>query len=595
MRGSEENSSCRLRTPKVQQSTVNFRSRVIALETPDQPLRNFKRKDKKNFEPLQFKGLQENDEISRLNKNFEETRYLAGGLDAEYRKRLEKNYVSLKKNTKPKGNETPLRSPSRKRFSSGPMDPMFEEKVEDSIYSDRFIPSRVGSNLNEGFQLPLNPKYTTPYSYVLETQIFGSPIRRLTPPGKNIKVRVLGNENKQNNVFRGNTLHNDMENPNRVLRFRQVQEQVSADRKPPAFGLSPISLGTQRMLLSPKRTNRNIPKSPFKVLDAPQLTDDFYLNLVDWSNQNVLAVGLGSCVYLWSACTSKVTKLTELNDAEDGICSVSWSPENSRLAVGTRQGKVQIWDGIKCKKITSMNGHIARVGTLAWNDNILASGSRDRNIYLRDPRINKDYTSKLVAHRQEVCGLKWSFDKQHLASGGNDNKLLVWDLNQDQTPLFRFTEHTAAVKAIAWSPHQHGLLASGGGTADRCIRFWNTLTSAHPNPSGIDGASRPLQILDTGSQVCNLLWSKNVNEIVSTHGYSKNEIIIWKYPSMTKLASLTGHSYRVLYLASSPDGQTIVTGAGDETLRFWNVFPECKVKDNKLESPNFSSVYNSVR
>ena len=43
-----------------------------------------------------------------------------------------------------------------------------------------------------------------------------------------------------------------------------------------------------------------------QVLDAPQLQDDFYLNLVDWSSQNVLAVGLGTCVYLWSACTSKV-------------------------------------------------------------------------------------------------------------------------------------------------------------------------------------------------------------------------------------------------------------------------------------------------
>lgn len=43
-----------------------------------------------------------------------------------------------------------------------------------------------------------------------------------------------------------------------------------------------------------------------QVLDAPQLQDDFYLNLVDWSSQNVLAVGLGACVYLWSACTSKV-------------------------------------------------------------------------------------------------------------------------------------------------------------------------------------------------------------------------------------------------------------------------------------------------
>ena len=51
---------------------------------------------------------------------------------------------------------------------------------------------------------------------------------------------------------------------------------------------------------------RKISKIPFKVLDAPELQDDFYLNLVDWSSQNVLSVGLGTCVYLWSACTSQV-------------------------------------------------------------------------------------------------------------------------------------------------------------------------------------------------------------------------------------------------------------------------------------------------
>lgn len=39
---------------------------------------------------------------------------------------------------------------------------------------------------------------------------------------------------------------------------------------------------------------------------------------------------------------------------------------------------------------------------------------------------------------------------------------------------------------------------------------------------------------------------------------------------------LSGHTLRVLYLAVSPDGQTIVTGAGDETLRFWNVFPSAQ-------------------
>ena len=39
------------------------------------------------------------------------------------------------------------------------------------------------------------------------------------------------------------------------------------------------------------------------------LQDDFYLNLVDWSGQNILSVGLGTCVYLWSACTSQVLQL----------------------------------------------------------------------------------------------------------------------------------------------------------------------------------------------------------------------------------------------------------------------------------------------
>jgi cell division cycle 20-like protein 1 (cofactor of APC complex) len=192
------------------------------------------------------------------------------------------------------------------------------------------------------------------------------------------------------------------------------------------------------------------------------------------------------------------------------------------------------------------------------------------------PSIVREFTS----HKQEVCGLKWSFDEKMLASGGNDNKLFIWDAaaGRSNEPLCSFEDHTAAVKAVAWSPHQHGLVASGGGTADRHIRFWNANT----------GLS--LHKIDTGSQVCNLMWSKNVNEVVSTHGYSLNQVIIWKYPSMQKIATLTGHSLRVLYLAMSPDGSSIVTGAGDETLRFWNVFPGPRSKTGRmgpsLLSPN---------
>lgn len=117
--------------------------------------------------------------------------------------------------------------------------------------------------------------------------------------------------------------------------------------------------------------------------------------------------------------------------------------------------------------------------------------------------------SILEGHSQEVCGLKWSFDNNMLASGGNDNKLLVWSTKSPH-PICKFTSHCAAVKGIAWSPHNHGVLASGGGTADKTIKFWNTLDSSL------------LDTIDTGSQVCNLVFSKNTREIVSTHGYSNN-------------------------------------------------------------------------
>ncbi|KAI8930190.1 putative subunit of the anaphase promoting complex [Entophlyctis helioformis] len=316
------------------------------------------------------------------------------------------------------------------------------------------------------------------------------------------------------------------------------------------------------MLKSPVRKVRHIAKTPYKVLDAPELQDDFYLNLVDWSAGNQLSVGLGSCVYLWHAKSHAVTKLCDLGQ-NDHVTSVSWIQRASHLAVGTNKGLVQIWDVERSKLVRQFTGHQGRVGALAWNANVLTSSSRDRSIFNRDTREPRDHVTKLVGHRQEVCGLKWSPSGDILASGGNDNRLFLWDKRQ-WSSLASFDQHVAAVKAISWSPHEHGLLASGGGTADRCIRFWNTQTLT------------PISHVDTGSQVCNLAWSKNSNEIVSTHGYSLNQIIVWKYPRMEPVATLTGHTFRVLYLAMSPDGQNIVTGAGDETLRFWNVFAKPK-------------------
>jgi len=70
------------------------------------------------------------------------------------------------------------------------------------------------------------------------------------------------------------------------------EEEIEQDENS-KVSLPPYQGFAENELLSAKYVKqRNIPKSPFKVLDAPCLLDDFYLNLVDWSSKNVLAVGL---------------------------------------------------------------------------------------------------------------------------------------------------------------------------------------------------------------------------------------------------------------------------------------------------------------
>ena len=76
------------------------------------------------------------------------------------------------------------------------------------------------------------------------------------------------------------------------------------------------------MLLSPRKTPRQVSKVPYKVLDAPELADDFYLNLVDWGSSGVLAVGLGQSVYLWDSGTGVVRQLVQLEG--ESVTSVGW-------------------------------------------------------------------------------------------------------------------------------------------------------------------------------------------------------------------------------------------------------------------------------
>ena len=344
-----------------------------------------------------------------------------------------------------------------------------------------------------------------------------------------------------------------------------------------SYSLSPLSLASQRLLQSPQIKPRKIEQRAFRVLDAPGLLDDFYSNLIDWSSRDVLAVALANRVYLW-----KTRLISELLPQGAMPGSVAWNESGDLLAIGTSDGRVQIIDTDTGQEIRTLNGDTKWVRSLAWNGQQLSSGRQGGLILQQDIRTPSLISEKkLSGHKSHVCGLKWSPNYQQLASGGNDDKLLVWD-SRNSVPVCTFTEHTGCVKAIAWSAHRSGLLASGGGRKDRCIRIWNTNFNN----------SKSVKCVDTMSQVCNLAWSKHSSELVSTHGYMDNCIFIWQYPRMTQVTRLQGHSSRILYMAMSPDGEDIVTGAPDETLRFYKVFSK---NQSPKKTRSVLDLYTSLR
>ncbi|XP_055599474.1 cell division cycle protein 20 homolog [Uranotaenia lowii] len=349
-----------------------------------------------------------------------------------------------------------------------------------------------------------------------------------------------------------------------ISRKRVLSYQVKAPAAPDGH-MNPLKVVySVKTPMSTKSGSRFIPNAPERILDAPDIINDYYLNLMDWSGDNVVAVALGSSVYLWNAATGNIEILYE-NEGSDHACALGWIQEGHILAVGTSTGTVELWDCEHMKRLRVMDGHVGRVGVLAWNSYIVCSGSRDASIINHDVRSRDHSVAVLRSHTQEVCGLKWSTDGKYLASGGNDNMVHVWSAANGAThtnadPIFAFNQHQAAVRALAWCPWQPHVLASGGGTADRCIKFWNV------------NNGQIINSVDTKSQVCGLLFSKNYKELISAHGYVNNQLTVWKYPSMTKQIDLLGHTGRVLQIAMSPDGSTVMSAGADETLRLWNCF-----------------------
>lgn len=277
------------------------------------------------------------------------------------------------------------------------------------------------------------------------------------------------------------------DNPRRVLQYS-------------SRGLSSFEQNSSRI------TGHRVVRSPTPlILDLPDFVDDFYSNRLHWSCNDLVTVACGQSVYLFdvslvlspilfclsikqhSYCYSTQTttqgsafKLENKLEEYEFPYALQFSSQGNFLAVGTSFARVQLWDPAVGKLVREISGnHSNAIGAISWtpDGSFLTTGSKDSFVFNYDPRLRHPLVSIYHNHDSAVCGLTWHSSSallgnfeflrlvfcillglMHSASGGNDNLVNIWDRRADRTPRHEFSDHTAAVRALAWCPWQKFLL-----------------------------------------------------------------------------------------------------------------------------------------
>ena len=434
------------------------------------------------------------------------------------------------------------------------------------------------------------------------------------------------------------------------------------------------------------------------MLDAPGLRDDYYCSILAYCfTSHVLAVGLQNRVYLWSERSGVEFPQSDQSQRNTHVTSLSFSSPDgglSVLAVGRSSGMVSLWklgdaeSRHQCKHPNSIaclafkpvpTRRPSRLfGCTVWTEELLV-GDEQGILYYYSIEwshdsyggivydVSRDMTLmvKISLHSQQVCGLGWSPDGLHFATGGNDNLCCLWEVSdilarpvtpqprdslqvipaglteptgapqgtslssarllgcnyldivsqqvaQDivaatsSPPILRtrtITERDqciqigegrqkhkwtlgAAVKAIAFCPWQRGLLATGGGSNDRAIHFYHSLSGAC------------LATINVQAQVTSLIWSTTRREIAATFGYAQPDhpyrIAVFSWPDCRQLVAIPwAGEMRALYAIRYPGGPNASRRQVYEGGRWWPRTDEegCIVVASSDEAVKFHEVW----
>ncbi|NWF61537.1 MAG: protein kinase [Fischerella sp.] len=267
-------------------------------------------------------------------------------------------------------------------------------------------------------------------------------------------------------------------------------------------------------------------------------------------------------IKVWNVATKE--EILTLKGHSEWVWSLAFSPDGQTLASAGADKTIKIWNLATNKEIRTLKGHAAGVTSIAFSPDgkTLASGSLDNTVKLWSLETGKEICT-FKGHSQSVASVAFSPDGQTVASGSWDKTIKIWSLATEKA-IRTLKGHADLVISVAFSPDGNSLAS---GSKDKTIKLWNLATGevtltlkAHTDK------------VNSVAFVPNTAHSKSLDGVTLVSGSSDNTIKLWNLKTEKEIRTLKKDSGYIYSVAISPDGQTIASGGSAENIvKIWRL------------------------
>ncbi|KAI1734563.1 WD40-repeat-containing domain protein [Xylaria scruposa] len=262
------------------------------------------------------------------------------------------------------------------------------------------------------------------------------------------------------------------------------------------------------------------------------------------------------------------------------VCGLAWSPTGNEFATGSNDNLCCLFQADKVLETESESGKAEKPPLTAASASTSTSVSPSTSTSASTVVTGAPPTSSSCSHNtasSPVTGEEADYYSmprnlvRYLPAGSERHR---W-------------RHAAAVKAIAFCPWREGLIATGGGSNDKCIHFYHTTSGT------------ALATIAVAAQVTSLIWSTTRREIAATFGYAQPDhpfrIAVFSWPDCRQVAAVPWEGeHRALYAVAYPRGPSDTYRTRDR-LRSRTAEEGCLVIASSDESVKFHEVWLAGR